>query len=177
MSQCTRQTVIVLGQCQSGPDSTGNTEMETSRLQILGVNAKYQDNKLGPSPIFLGGKSVDISTLPALSKVCAEGPCHWNKLFVAHEPWWPSRQSTEQRCVHLSCRAHTSAPEPPATDVAMQHMCSSSNLDMFKDEKTWKLWNSVLTSHFISNTFYCFLAELRSTMEFCLLAPGQEMQK
>lgn len=92
--------------------------------------------------------------------VCADVPCcHWNKLFVTHEPWGHSTQSTEQQGVHLGCRAHTAAPEP-GTNVARQHStecAAAAQIQIRSKKKKMCLpWNSVLTSHFISNNFSSF---------------------
>lgn len=124
MSQCARQTVMVLGQCQSGPDSTGNTEMKTSRLQILGVNAKYQDNKLGASPIFLClVKGVCWGSLPLKQTLCG--------------PWTLVAQQTKHRTAMCAPQLQSTHFSSRAFSYRCGHAAHVQQLQ-FRYAQRWK---------------------------------------
>lgn len=84
-------------------------------------------------------------------------PWHWNKLFVACEPWCQSTQSTGQQSVPLHSSHCSSRASYKWGHAAQPSMCSSSSgLDVLKEEKMCLPWSCPHLKLYFKQLFLSF---------------------
>lgn len=139
-SQRTKQTVIILGEYQPGPNSNWQHSNEneytvfpsplamivesmlnikmTNWKQVPSFHAKREEREGWWCSVLVGFfLGLFVFTLPPLSKICSDVTCHWNKVFLNHEPCGMVDKALSSK-VYLGYRGHASAPEP-ITNAAM----------------------------------------------------------